>query len=62
MSRLTAVIALDRSDPARLFQMYVDGQHIGYAKINNAYATVMVKMLETSRAVLVNTTSDVHDD
>ena len=58
MSKITAVIGKDRHDPCRLIQMYVDGNHIGYVKIENSHVSMMRKMLEANGAVIVNTTGE----
>jgi hypothetical protein len=42
--------------------MYLDGQHIGYAKVENAHVRVFRRMLETSSAAIVDTTNTPADE
>jgi hypothetical protein len=52
----TAVISKDSRDlNCQHAQLYVDGDHIGYAKVETAYIKVVLDALEEAGFAVINT-------
>ena len=52
----TAVVSIDRTNHAMLYaQLYVNGAHIGYVKVEDAHMVVILDALEASKFTIIRT-------